>query len=178
MNLLSKLSIQYWYIDENNIVHTSFRMMWSVTSRPFLTNQKYALNLFSAELIKIRGIFMLSLKRVQGLVGTAQNKRTLWRSMFWTLLSISDPRCACAFLWNNAIDMIDFGLHCVRTYRVYSWGNEFITVNIYIYTCSLVRCHLFRWVVYSSVKVHIGYPCPMSGIQLRPYGIDSWIFKG
>ena len=40
----------------------------------------------SMQLITLRGIFMLILKRVRGLVGTVQNKRTLWRSMFWTWL--------------------------------------------------------------------------------------------
>ena len=41
-----------------------------------LTNQKYALIIFSVQLITLRGIFMLILKRVHGLVGTVQNKRT------------------------------------------------------------------------------------------------------
>ena len=52
-----------------------------------LTNQKYALIIFSATLITLRGIFMLTLKRVHGLAGTVQNKTTLWRI-------ISDSRCA------------------------------------------------------------------------------------
>ena len=51
-----------------------------------LTNQLYALIVFRAQLIKLRGLFMLTRQRVYGLVGTVQHKRTLWRSMFWTLL--------------------------------------------------------------------------------------------
>ena len=57
---------------------------------------------------------MLTLKRVHGLVGTGQNKRTLWRSMFWTLLVTHVVRARTY----ETIDLI--GTHCVRTYRVYS----------------------------------------------------------
>ena len=71
--------------------------------------KKYALIIFSAQFITLRGIFMLTLKRVHGLVGTAQNKRTLWRSMFMTLL------VTCVVHARHAVDM-----HCLRTYRLYS----------------------------------------------------------
>ena len=79
-----------------------------------LTNQKCALIVFSAQLIKLRGIFMLTQKRVHVLVGTAQNKRTLRRSMFWTLLVTRDVRA-------SSYETIHLtGTHCVRTYCVYS----------------------------------------------------------
>ena len=54
------------------------------------------------------------IKRVHGLVGTAQNKRTLYRSMFWTLLVTRVVRAR----FYETIRLI--GTHCVRTYRVYS----------------------------------------------------------
>ena len=38
------------------------------------TNQKYASIVFSAQLIKLHGIFMFTLKHIHGLVGTVQNK--------------------------------------------------------------------------------------------------------
>ena len=40
-----------------------------------LTNQKYPLNVFSPQLITLRGIFMLTPKRGDGLVDTAQDKQ-------------------------------------------------------------------------------------------------------
>ena len=57
---------------------------------------------------------MLTLKRVQGLVGPVQNERTLWRSTFWTLL-VSRVVRASSY---ETIHLI--GTHCVRTLRVYS----------------------------------------------------------
>ena len=48
------------------------------------------------------------------LVGTVQNKRTLWRSMYWTLLVTRVVRA-------RSYETINFiGTHCVRTYRIYS----------------------------------------------------------
>ena len=61
-----------------------------------LTNHEYALIVFSSQLTKLCGIFMFTLKRVHGLVSTAQNKRILWRSMFWTLLVTRVVR-ACSY---------------------------------------------------------------------------------
>ena len=61
---------------------------------------------------------MLTLKRVHGLVGIVQNKRTLWRSMFWTLIVTRVVRARSY----ETIHLI--GTHCVRTNRVYSCGNE------------------------------------------------------
>ena len=55
---------------------------------------------------------MLALKRFHGLVGTVQNKRTLWRSMFWTLLVTRVVRARSY----ETIHLI--GAHCVRAYRV------------------------------------------------------------
>ena len=78
-----------------------------------LTNQKYALIVFSAQLIQLRGIFMFTLKRVHGLVGAAQNKRTLWRSIFWTLLVTRVVRARSY----ETIHLIS--THCVRTNCVY-----------------------------------------------------------
>ena len=66
---------------------------------------------------------MLTLRHVHGLVGTVQNKRTLWRSMFWTLLVTHVVRARSY----ETINLI--GTHCVRTYRVYSWGNELLLSN-------------------------------------------------
>ena len=60
------------------------------------------------------GIFMLALMRIHELVGTAKNKRTLWRSMFWTLLVTRVVRAR----YYETIYLI--GTHCVRTYCVYS----------------------------------------------------------
>ena len=57
---------------------------------------------------------MLALNRVHGLVDTVQNKRTLWRSMFWTLLVTRVVRARSY----ETIDLI--GTHCVCSYRVYS----------------------------------------------------------
>ena len=57
---------------------------------------------------------MLTLKRVHGLANTAQNKRTLWRSMFWTLLVTLDVRARSY----ETIHLI--GMHRVRPYRVCS----------------------------------------------------------
>ena len=57
---------------------------------------------------------MLTLKRVHELVGTVQNKRTLWRSMFWTVLVTRVVRARSY----ETIHLI--GTHCVRTYHVYS----------------------------------------------------------
>ena len=57
---------------------------------------------------------MLALKRFHGLVGTVQNKRTLWRSMFWTLLVTRVVRARSY----ETIHLI--GAHCVCAYRVYS----------------------------------------------------------
>ena len=57
---------------------------------------------------------MLTFKRVHGLVGTVQNKRTLWRSMFWTLLVTRAVR-------PRSYETIDFiGTQYVRTYHTYS----------------------------------------------------------
>ena len=57
---------------------------------------------------------MFTFKRVHGLVGTSQNKRTLWRSMLWTLLVTRVER-------THSYEIIHLiGTQYVRTFLVYS----------------------------------------------------------
>ena len=65
---------------------------------------------------------MLTLKRVHGLVGTVQNKRILWRSMFWTLL----VTCVVRARSYETINLI--GTHCVRIYAPIAYIHEVMNV--------------------------------------------------
>ena len=85
--LLSILILLISHLENNDSVTCVFMVLFR-NQRLLFCSEKYALIIFSAQLITLRGIFMLTLKRVHGygLVGAVQNKRTHWRSMFWTLL--------------------------------------------------------------------------------------------
>ena len=56
---------------------------------------------------------------------SAKQKNTLAQHV---LDIISDPRCACVFLWNN---LFNWDALCTHLW-VYSWGNEYITRYMYV----------------------------------------------
>ena len=76
-----------------------------------LRNQKYALIVFRAQVIQLRGIFMLTLKHVHGLVGTlsmlsAKETNTLLLTLLVT--------CVVRAISYQTIHLI--GTHCVRVH--------------------------------------------------------------
>ena len=80
-----------------------------------LTNQKYALIIFSAKLITLRGICIYINSQARPLIGwrNTKQKNTLAQH-FWTLLVTRVVRARSY----ETIQLI--GTHCVRTYSVYS----------------------------------------------------------